>query len=141
MGVLRQYHEALGELIFRHEGTLERFVGDGVVVLFNDPLPCPDPSARAVRMAIEMRARVAELVGDWRRQGHELGFGVGIAQGYATLGHDRLRGPVRLRRDRPGRQSRLPPVRRGRRRRDPDQPARARGGRGSGRGEPVGDLV
>jgi adenylate cyclase len=86
MGVLRQYHEALGQLIFRHEGTLERFVGDGLVVLFNDPLPCPDPSARAVRMAIEMRGRVAELSESWRRQGHDLGFGVGIAQGYATLG-------------------------------------------------------
>ena len=86
IGVLRQYHEALGELIFRHEGTLERFVGDGLVVLFNDPLPCPDPSARAVRMAIAMRGRIAELSERWRRQGHELGFGVGIAQGYATLG-------------------------------------------------------
>jgi adenylate cyclase len=86
MGVLRQYHEALGELIFRHEGTLERFVGDGLVVLFNDPLPCPDPSARAVRMAIAMRARIAELSDGWRKHGHDLGFGVGIAQGYATLG-------------------------------------------------------
>jgi class 3 adenylate cyclase len=86
MGVLRQYHEALGEVIFRHEGTVEHFAGDGVMVLFNDPLPCPDPTARAVRMAIEMRARIAELAEVWRRQGHELGFGVGIAQGYATLG-------------------------------------------------------
>jgi adenylate cyclase len=86
MGILRQYHQALGELIFRHEGTVEHFAGDGVVVLFNDPLPCPDPSARAVRMAIAMRGRVAELAQAWRRQGHDLGFGVGIAQGYATLG-------------------------------------------------------
>jgi class 3 adenylate cyclase len=86
MGILRQYHEALGELIFRHEGTVEHFAGDGVVVLFNDPLPCPDPSARAVRMALAMRERVAELAEAWRRQGHDLGFGVGIAQGYATLG-------------------------------------------------------
>ena len=86
MGVLRQYHEALGELIFHHEGTVEHFAGDGVVVLFNDPLPCPDPTARAVRMAIAMRARIAELAEGWRKQGHELGFGVGIAQGYATLG-------------------------------------------------------
>jgi class 3 adenylate cyclase len=86
MGVLRQYHEALGQLIFRHEGTVEHFAGDGVVVLFNDPLPCPDPTARAVRMALEMRERVAELSQEWRRQGHDLGFGVGIAQGYATLG-------------------------------------------------------
>ena len=86
MGVLREYHAAVGELIFRHEGTVEHFAGDGVVVLFNDPLPCPDPSARAVRMAIAMRERVTELAETWRKQGHDLGFGVGIAQGYATLG-------------------------------------------------------
>jgi class 3 adenylate cyclase len=86
MSVLRQYHAALGQLIFRHEGTLERFVGDGLVVLFNDPLPCPDPSARAVQMATRMRACIAELSRDWRKRGHELGFGVGIAQGFATLG-------------------------------------------------------
>jgi adenylate cyclase len=86
MGVLREYHEALGRLIFRFEGTLERFIGDGLVVLFNDPLPCPDPTARAVRMAIEMQSRIAGLSEAWRRQGHELGFGIGIAQGYATLG-------------------------------------------------------
>jgi adenylate cyclase len=86
MAVLRQYHEGLGQLIFHHEGTVEHFAGDGVVVLFNDPLPCPDPTARAVRMALAMRARVSELSASWRRQGHDLGFGVGIAQGYATLG-------------------------------------------------------
>lgn len=61
-------------------------MGDGLVVLFNDPLPCPDPTARAVRMAIEMRSCIAGLSESWRTQGHELGFGVGIAQGYATLG-------------------------------------------------------
>jgi class 3 adenylate cyclase len=86
MSVLRQYHEALGQLIFRYEGTVEHFAGDGVVVLFNDPLPCPDSCARAVRMAVAMRARIAELSEHWRRHGHDLGFGVGIAQGYATLG-------------------------------------------------------
>jgi adenylate cyclase len=86
MAVLGQYHQALGELTFRYEGTLERFVCDGVVVLFNDPLPCPDPAARAVRMALDMHARVRELARSWRKQGHELGFGVGIAQGFATLG-------------------------------------------------------
>jgi adenylate cyclase len=86
MSVLRQYHEALGRLIFRHEGTLERFVGDGLVVLFNDPLPCPEPAARAVRMAVDMRDCIAALSHDWRKRGHELGFGVGIAQGFATLG-------------------------------------------------------
>ncbi|HZA66062.1 MAG TPA: adenylate/guanylate cyclase domain-containing protein, partial [Geminicoccaceae bacterium] len=86
IGVLRQYHEALGELIFRYEGTLERFVGDGAVVLFNDPLPCPDPCARAVRMAIAMRENITALSEEWRKRGHDLGFGVGIAHGYATLG-------------------------------------------------------
>jgi adenylate cyclase len=86
MAVLREYQESLGKLIFQYEGTLERFVGDGLVVLFNDPLPCPDPSARAVCMAMGMRTRIGELCRSWRRFGHHLGFGVGIAQGYATLG-------------------------------------------------------
>jgi DNA-binding response OmpR family regulator len=84
--VLREYHEALGKLIHKFEATLERFAGDGVMVWFNDPLPCPNPCERAVRMAVEMRAAVGELAVRWRRQGHELGFGVGIAHGYATLG-------------------------------------------------------
>jgi adenylate cyclase len=86
MEVLREYHAALGELIFRFEGTLERFTGDGLMVFFNDPVPCPDPAARAVRMAVEMRQRVAELTEVWRKRGHQLDLGVGIAQGYATLG-------------------------------------------------------
>jgi class 3 adenylate cyclase len=86
MGVLRQYHSALGQLIYDYEGTLERFAGDGLMVFFNDPVPCPDPAVRAVRMAVAMRQAVAELVETWRRRGHRLEFGVGIAQGYATLG-------------------------------------------------------
>jgi adenylate cyclase len=86
MSVLREYHEALGDLVFRFEGTLEHFAGDGLLVFFNDPIPCPDAPERAVRMAVSMRARVAELAEGWKRRGHELGFGVGIAQGYATLG-------------------------------------------------------
>jgi adenylate cyclase len=86
MSVLREYHEALGDLVFRFEGTLEHFAGDGLLVFFNDPIPCPDAPERAVRMAVSMRARVAELAEGWRRRGHDLGFGVGIAQGYATLG-------------------------------------------------------
>jgi len=86
MGVLREYHAAMGGLIFAHGGTLERFTGDGLMVFFNDPIPCPDPPARAVRMAVAMRARAAELARAWRRRGHDLGFGVGIAVGYATLG-------------------------------------------------------
>src|SRR5207248_10847780 len=73
-------------LIHQFEGTLERFTGDGAMVMFNAPLPCPDPSSRAVRMAIRMREGVAELGSRWRKYGYELGCGVGIAQGYATLG-------------------------------------------------------
>jgi len=86
MAVLRDYHEALGDLVFRFEGTLEHFAGDGLLVFFNDPIPCPDAPERAVRMAVAMRSRVDQLAQGWRRRGHELGFGVGIAQGYATLG-------------------------------------------------------
>jgi adenylate cyclase len=86
MAVLRAYHEAMGKLIFRHEGTLERFAGDGLMVFFNDPVPCPDPAARAVQMAVEMRERVGELEVEWRKRGFRLEFGVGIALGYATLG-------------------------------------------------------
>jgi class 3 adenylate cyclase len=84
--VVREYHETLGRLIHTYEATLERFTGDGLMVWFNDPLPCADPSLRAVRMAVEMRQAVATLLERWRKLGHELGFGVGIAQGYATLG-------------------------------------------------------
>jgi class 3 adenylate cyclase/putative methionine-R-sulfoxide reductase with GAF domain len=86
MTVLREYHTALGELVFQYEGTLERFTGDGLMVFFNDPVACADGPARAVRMAVEMRARIVDIARGWRRQGHVLGFGVGIAQGYATLG-------------------------------------------------------
>jgi class 3 adenylate cyclase/CheY-like chemotaxis protein len=86
MGVLREYHAAIGELVFRFEGTLERFAGDGLMVFFNDPVPCPDPAARAVRMGVAMRQRLEGLAAQWRKRGHELAFGVGIAQGYATLG-------------------------------------------------------
>ena len=86
MQVLQDYHTALSKLIFRFEGTLERFAGDGLMVFFNDPIPCPDPAARAVRMAVAMRQRVGELTEAWRKRGHQLDFGVGIAQGYATLG-------------------------------------------------------
>jgi adenylate cyclase len=86
MALLREYHAVLGALIHQFEGTVERFAGDAIMVIFNDPLPCPDPSLRAVRMAIEMRRQVSALMTKWRRLGHELGFGVGIAHGYATLG-------------------------------------------------------
>jgi class 3 adenylate cyclase len=86
MGMLREYHEAMGQLILEHEGTLERFTGDGMMIFFNDPLPIPNPPERAVRMALGMRQRVAALSAGWRKRGWELGLGVGIAQGYATLG-------------------------------------------------------
>jgi class 3 adenylate cyclase len=86
LGVLRAYHEALGQLVHRFAGTLERFAGDGLMVFFNDPLPQPDHAARAVRMAAAMRRRVEELAVGWRQRGHELGFGIGVATGYATLG-------------------------------------------------------
>lgn len=86
MEVLGTYHRALGELIHRYEGTLERFTGDGLMVFFNDPLPCPDAPARALRMAVEMRERVRALARDWAGDGHLLSLGIGVAQGYATLG-------------------------------------------------------
>src|SRR5262245_6996258 len=86
IGVLREYHNTLGTLIEKFEDTVERFSGDGLLVLFNDPLPCADPSARAVRMAVEMREQVGNLAAKWCVYGHELGFGIGIAHGYATLG-------------------------------------------------------
>jgi class 3 adenylate cyclase len=86
MGILREYHTVLGTLIVRFEGTLERFAGDGLMVFFNDPLPCADHAAKAVQMAVTMRQQMGELTEKWRKRGHQLGFGVGIAQGYATLG-------------------------------------------------------
>src|SRR5438552_1411948 len=84
--LLREYHEALGPIVTRSEGTLDHFAGDGIMVFFNDPLPCPDPAERAVRMAIEMREALLELQAEWRKRGRAIGFGLGIAQGYATLG-------------------------------------------------------
>ena len=84
--VLREYHAALGRLIFEFEGTLRDMVGDGMMIFFNDPVPCPDPTARATRMAVAMRDRAQELAREWRKRGYELGFGVGITQGFATLG-------------------------------------------------------
>lgn len=84
--VLREYHTALGPLIHRYEGTLDRFTGDGLIVIFNDPVPCPDAAYRAVRLAVHMRDTVASLARSWSSRGYELGFGVGIAQGHATLG-------------------------------------------------------
>jgi adenylate cyclase len=86
MGVLREYHAAMGKLILEHEGTLERFTGDGMMIFFNDPVPVINPTERAIRMALAMRESVVKLMVKWRRLGYKLDFGVGIAQGYATIG-------------------------------------------------------
>jgi class 3 adenylate cyclase/CheY-like chemotaxis protein len=94
MAVLREYHEALGPLVHRSEGTLARFTGDGLIIFFNDPLPCPDPAARAARLALAMCEAAEALALGWRRRGHQIGFGIGIAQGYATLGQIGFEGRV-----------------------------------------------
>ncbi|OLE48025.1 MAG: hypothetical protein AUG46_04755 [Acidobacteria bacterium 13_1_20CM_3_58_11] len=86
MSVLREYHAAMGRLVMQHEGTLERFTGDGMMVFFNDPVPVPNAAERTLRMALAMRKRVGELIVPWRKMGYELALGVGIAQGYATIG-------------------------------------------------------
>jgi len=86
MGVLREYHQATGKLILEYEGTLEHFTGDGMTVLFNDPLPVPNPAERAVRMALAIRERIGQMSDDWKKRGYELSLGIGIAQGYATIG-------------------------------------------------------
>jgi adenylate cyclase len=84
--ILGEYHGAVGDLVARFEGTLERFAGDELVIFFNDPIPCDDAPVRSIRMALAMRQRVQELADSWQRRGYELAFGTGIAQGYATLG-------------------------------------------------------
>jgi adenylate cyclase len=86
MGVLRDYHAEMGRLILEHEGTLERFTGDGMMIFFNDPVPVPNPAERAILMAVAMRERIEERSVDWRKRGWDLGLGVGIAHGYATIG-------------------------------------------------------
>src|ERR1700687_357319 len=86
MGVLREYHQATGKLILEYEGMLEHFTGDGITILFNDPIPIPNPSERAVRMALAMRERVGRMAEDWVKRGYELSLGIGIAQGFATIG-------------------------------------------------------
>lgn len=86
MGVLREYHAAMGALIQAHEGTLERFTGDGIMVFFNDPQPVPDPAAQALRMALQMQHTMHELAARWQRRGYALELGIGVAMGYATIG-------------------------------------------------------
>ena len=86
MGVLGEYHAAMGRLILEHDGTLERFTGDGIMVFFNDPVVVPDPAARAARMVLAMQGEVSKLAAGWRKRGYDLQMGVGIAQGFATIG-------------------------------------------------------
>ena len=86
MTLLREYHEALGASIIKYSGTLERYAGDGVMVVFNDPVPVENPALQAVLMALEMRDAIGALTETWRRWGHEIGFGIGLAHGFATLG-------------------------------------------------------
>jgi adenylate cyclase len=86
MALLRDYHAAMGPIVAQFEGTIDHYGGDGIMVFFNDPLPMPDPARRAIDMAAAMRAAAQDLLRTWRRHGHDIGFGVGISQGYATLG-------------------------------------------------------
>jgi adenylate cyclase len=86
MAVLHEYHTEMGKLVLQHEATLERFTGDGMMIFFNDPLPVPNPAEQAVKMAAAMRRQVEELMVKWRKLDYALDFGVGIAQGYATIG-------------------------------------------------------
>jgi class 3 adenylate cyclase len=86
MAVLRDYHAVMGRLIQSYEGTLERFTGDGMMIFFNDPVVIDNPAEKAVRMALEMREAGAALGGAWHRRGIELGLGIGIAKGFATIG-------------------------------------------------------
>lgn len=86
MGVIREFHTTMGKLILQFEATVGWFAGDGLMIWFNDPIPCPDPAARAVRIAVAMRGAMTELISKWKRRGHDLDFSAGIALGYATLG-------------------------------------------------------
>jgi adenylate cyclase len=86
MALLREYHAAIGESIVKYSGTLERYAGDGVMVVFNDPVPVENPALQAALMALEMREAIGALTEKWRRLGHDIGFGIGIAHGFATLG-------------------------------------------------------
>ena len=126
MGVLREYHAAMGELILAHEGTLERFTGDGMMIFFNDPTPVPNPQERAVRMALAMRERVNELMRGWRKLGYELDFGRRHRPGLRDHRRHRIRGAPGLRRHRDRHQPGRPAVRGGAARSDPRLAATAR---------------
>jgi len=86
MAILGEYHAELGAIVHKFEGTVERFAGDAIMIIFNDPLPCENPCVRAVQMASEMQSRVSSIIKKWQKRGHELGFGIGISHGFATLG-------------------------------------------------------
>jgi DNA-binding response OmpR family regulator len=86
MTVLQEYHAAMGQIVLDHEGTLEHFAGDGIMILFNDPVPVPNPGEKAVRMALAMRDKMEDLTVRWHKRGFDLGMGIGLAQGYATIG-------------------------------------------------------
>jgi class 3 adenylate cyclase len=86
MALMGDYHAAIGEIIIKYGGTLERFAGDGVMVIFNDPVPIENPALQAVLMALEMRTAIGGMIEKWHHLGHDLGFGIGIAHGFATLG-------------------------------------------------------
>jgi adenylate cyclase len=86
MALLRQYHAAVGRICLEYNGTLERFAGDGVMVVFNDPVPVENPALQTVLMALDMRTAIGVVIDRWRYLGHELGFPIGIEHGFATLG-------------------------------------------------------
>ena len=142
MGVLGEYHAAMGRLILEHEGTLERFAGDGIMIFFNDPMPMADPAPRAVRMALAMQREVERPVGSAGRSAATTCRSASASRRATRRSAHRLRGPDRLRRDRHRHQPRGAPVRRGRRRRDPAVAAGACAARRrASRVEPAGELV
>ena len=130
MGVLDAYHAALGELIHAAEGTLARLTADELMVVFNDPLPCEDPAARAVRLAVALRDRVWELAEGWSRLGFDLQLAAGVALGHATIGRIGFERRWEYAPVGHGPDARRAPVRERRGRADPDRPARLRGHRG-----------
>ena len=140
MAVLSEYHAALGDLVFRFEGTLERFTGDGLMVVFNDPMPCEDAGLRAIRMAVAMRTRVRDLADVLVAARPRPRLRRRHRPGLRHARPDRVRGPLRLHGDRQRRQPRRPPVRGGEAVADPRHPAGAHRRRGPRRHTPVGDL-
>jgi class 3 adenylate cyclase len=94
MDVLRGYHAAMGKLVFKFDGTLVRFAGDGIMIFFNDPIPCADHTLKAAQMAVEMQARAREIRQSWLRQGYDLDLGIGLATGYATIGNIGFEGRI-----------------------------------------------